>query len=284
MQKHKYSQMDVSIVISQFSSLRFTKDKVLPFYDKAQYVQRFAIGEDMRIQFTADSDDPFTAKYTNQAGIDTNVPVKNIYQDGELKILEVFFNIPQSGIYTFSILNGYITVVSAPVCIQAIEDLEDTFLLEYTHRKNDYNTIFEDKTFRVRFEGGIRPEDISQALDNNMFRDQRGNPLQTAAIGHQVKILTIGNTNGLPQWVADKVNNIFNCSNVTLDGISIVRNESSVPELVKLNDYYPMFVHRLNVEQTDEEYHTGIDEYAYVLNTDYNRVMDTDGNYIKAKY
>jgi hypothetical protein len=126
-------------------------------------------------------------------------------------------------------------------------------LISYTHRRNEYDTEFSQRVFNFRIEGGIYPGDKTQALDNEVFRDQRFAPHQIVAETYEVSVLTVGTKKGVPQWVGRKINDIFKLSDVRVDGVRTVRNESSVPELVQLGVYYPLYVFKLNVEQPDEE-------------------------------
>jgi hypothetical protein len=144
-------------------------------------------------------------------------------------------------------------VYAARFAIKSCGELCDTVLISYTHRRNEYDTEFSQRVFNFRIEGGIYPGDKTQALDNEVFRDQRFAPHQIVAETYEVSVLTVGTKKGVPQWVGRKINDIFKLSDVRVDGVRMVRNESSVPELVQLGAYYPLYVFKLNIEQPDEE-------------------------------
>jgi hypothetical protein len=144
-------------------------------------------------------------------------------------------------------------VYVARFAIKSIGELCDTVLVSYTHRRDEYDTKFLQRVFNFRIEGGIYPGDRTQGLDNEVFRDQRFMPHQITAETYEVSVLTVGTGKGVPQWVGRKINDIFKLSDVRVDGVRTVRNESSVPELIQLGVRYPLYVFKLNVEQPDEE-------------------------------
>lgn len=250
------------IVVSKFSSLYLGR-KVswkAPFDQDVCYYQKFAIGEEIRIQFVGFTDG-FTAKYTNDKGITKDVEVETLYvdksdYDGRI-IYELAFSIDTEGAYQLQITNGT-DEVTAIFYILPTEELEDTILISYTHRRNEYGTIFKQddklpKVFNFRIEGGFYPGDKVQVVENSTFRDQRFNLHQTAADSYEISTLTLGTKKGVPQWVGSKVNSIFNLSDVMIDGIETTRNEASIPEILPVSDYYPLYVFKLKVEQPNED-------------------------------
>ena len=252
------------IVNSKYSSLHFgDMDSWMTDFDASVcYVQKYAVGEYMRIQFTGNAVS-YSAKYISETGNETNLIVETLYTDTETgnSIFEVYFSINTTGFYTLEISDGSKVISS---CFKIVEDdeLKNTIILSYSHRRNEYGTIFvnSDDTrryFNFRVEGGMFPSGISQALDNNFFRDQRFTLHHTSAEAYEVSILTVGNTKGVPQWVGNRINHIFNASNVLFDGKETKRSEGSTVETIELGKYYPLLVFKLNIEQSDEELLTG---------------------------
>ena len=248
------------IVNSKFSSLYLGKkeDWKASFDKNVCYIQKFAIGEEIRVQFVGYSSD-FFAKYTNEAGVDTQLSVVLLHKDpsSEKRLFEVVFSINKQGVYQFHLTNR-INEAYSYFSIHKPSELSNTILLNYTHRKNDFDTIFVNqdetkKTFNLRIEGGLYPGDRTQVVENEIFRDQRFTPFQLSADTYQVSVLTIGNPAGVPQWIGNRVNNIFKLSKVLVDDMETTRNESSIPELIQIASYYPLYVFKLNIEQSDNE-------------------------------
>ncbi|MDH6304600.1 hypothetical protein M2459_001335 [Parabacteroides sp. PF5-5] len=249
------------IVNSKFSSLYLGRKEYwkTPFEQDVCYIQKFAINEEIRIQFKGLSSN-FSAKYINYDGIETIVNVELIYimpgNDSE-RIYEVVFSINKEGLYIFTLTNGY-EEASTELFILKKEELENTVLISYTHRHNEYNTFFygnngDRKIFNFRVDGGFYPGDKKQAVDNEMFRDQRYYPHQLSSNAYEISILTIGTKQGVPVWVGNKINHIFNLSDIAIDGVETVRSEASIPTIEHIADYYPLYVFKFDVEQPDED-------------------------------
>ncbi|MDR1370577.1 MAG: hypothetical protein LBJ72_10725 [Dysgonamonadaceae bacterium] len=269
------------IINSKYSSLYLGEEKFWKaFFDRdVCFVQTFASGDEIRVQFRGYSENS-TAKYKNQNGTETNLTVNMLYSDSitGLKLFEAAFTIHAIGEYKFTLTNGTESVLSF-FSVKTQAELINTVLLNYTHRRNEYDTIFVQengvrKTFNFRIEGGLYPGDKTQAVENETFRDQRFNPFQTASEVYQISILTIGTGKGVPQWVGNKINHIFNLSNILIDGISTARNESSVPDMIQVAGYHPLYVFKLNIEQSDDDIILGSQK------TDVFYLTDNSGNMI----
>ncbi len=263
------------IINSPYSSLYLgLKTNWLKSFDKdVSYYQIFAVGEEIRIQFTSYSEG-FKAILTDESGTETDLGVDLIYTaPGDQRYLYEILYVPdKTGSFHLSITNGP-DYTEAYFCVKNLEELENTVLLTYTHRKNEYEGIFinEDgtnKTFNFRVEGGIYPGDKIQAVENETFRDQRFSPYQISADTYEISVLTIGSAAGVPQWVGRKINQIFRLSNILVDGAEAVRNESSVPELVQIAERYPLYVFRLNIEISEQEITYG--DFNYDFSNDFN--------------
>jgi hypothetical protein len=263
------------IINSKFSSLVFLEKEQwkAPFDGDVCHVQKFATDEEIRLQFVSDTR-LLKAGYTDAQGHDTPVAVRVLYAAEGRYLSEILFSVSTPGEYEFHLTgeqfydpepfaagdpavlcgNVYITRFAVMPCCE----LCDTVLLSYTHRRNAYDAQFVDanganKYFNFRIEGGIYPGNKVQALDNEVFRDQRFTPHQTAAEAYEVATLIIGTPKGVPQWAGNRVNNVFKLSDVYVDGVKTSRNEGSVPEITQLKPYYPLYVFKLKIEQPDDE-------------------------------
>lgn len=249
------------IVNSKFSSLFLGKKESwkAPFDQDVCYMQKFAIGEEIRIQFIGYTAG-FTAKYVNEKGDEIPVDVKLLYADSGnegKRLYEIVFSVVTEGVYLFSLTSEKDKATSV-FYIGSLDKLKNTVLVTSTHRKDEYDTIFlnpdgTQKLFNFRIEGGFYPGAKVQAVENEIFRDQRFEPHQTAAEAYEISTFTIGTKRGVPGWVGNKINHIFNLSEIYLDERLAVRNESATPELVSIGGNYPMYVFKMQVELSDEE-------------------------------
>lgn len=262
------------IINSKFSSLFLGQKQTwkAPFDQDVCYIQKVAVDEEIRIQFIGFTPD-FSAHYISQKGLIIPLDVELLYthtgNDGK-RLYEVLFSVDTVGVYQFILTNGS-DKASTHFCVEAPENLTDTLLFNYTHRRNEYDTLFVNpdgtpKVFNFRVEGGFYPGDKTQAIENETFRDQRFQSYQTAAESYEIAVLTIGTKKGVPQWVGSKINNLFKLSDVLVDDIETSRNESSTPELIQLSPYYPLYVFKINVEQPDED---------RIYTTHTSRIFDT---------
>ena len=211
------------IVNSKFSSLSLVKKEQwkAPFDRNVCYVQKFAMDEEIRIQLVSDTD-VLTFGYTDEQGVDTPVNARTLYSEDGKTLYEIVFSVDTPGEYTFHIdrsifydpatfhESGYAAICgniyTARFAVKPCCELNNTILLSYTHRRNEYDTQFisengDKKRFNFRIEGGFYPGDKTQALDNEVFRDQRFTAYQTAAETYEVSVLTVGTKKGVPQWV-----------------------------------------------------------------------------------
>jgi hypothetical protein len=258
------------ITNSKFSSLSLVKKAQwkAPFDEDVCYIQKFASGEEIRIQFIS-SVTGFRTGYIDKSGHDVPVDVSKLYSAGDGHLFEIVFTVSMEGEYAFYIMGSsfynpeaFAEGGSAAICgnvytarfaIKSFNELCDTVLVSYTHRRDEYDTEFSQRVFNFRIEGGIYPGDRTQGLDNEVFRDQRFMPHQITAETYEVSVLTVGTGKGVPQWVGRKINDIFKLSDVRVDGVRTVRNEGSAPELIRLGVRYPLYVFKLNIEQPDED-------------------------------
>ena len=248
--------MNVLFTNSKFSTLSFRKDWQACFDIKTCYLQKIAVGEEIRIQFTSVFTQ-FEAKYVNENENETPVEITPLITIGENTLFEVVFTINTPGSYRFELRKGTFAA-NTYFIVKPKDELTGTILLSYTHRKNDFDAIFTGKKFNFRVEGGIYQGNKTQSVENEIFRDQRFNPSQTSATAYEVSVLTIGSPEGVPQWIGNKINHIFCLSDVEVDGIRSVRNESSTSELISTGVNNPLYVHKISIEQPDEDIYTYI--------------------------
>lgn len=248
------------ITNSKYSTLFLGSDESWKtFFERdVCYFQKVATTDQIRIQFSGYSS-IVTANYENEMGDITSIQVTELIYDQKTgkRQLECFFSVKTAGFYRFNLFVGS-TKASAIFKVITEEEKKGTILLTYSHRKNDYDTIFRDengarRVFQFRVDGGILPSERAQSVENEIFRDQRHDPHQTAAQAFEVSTLRIGSSRGVPTWVGNKINHIFCLSDIFIDGNQAVRNEGSAPSIVRLLENHPLYVFKINIEMDDKE-------------------------------
>lgn len=247
----------MAIQISKFSSVQFI-NKQYSFYDEEVcYMQKFGLNDTIRIQFTAEyQPEYYYLKVSDVYGKTiSQVQFEDIYYFSHISIYECVYplsSLIEGNIFRLSIVNENEEITHTHICILPKEELHKTILIECTNYANDYDAIFlPEKKFQFRVEGGIYQANAKQNVDNETFRDQLSSLHQLSAFPYEVNVLTIGNSNGVPQWVGNKINYIFSLSSVYVNNKETVRSEGSIPELVQLQPYYPLYVFNMDIEQKD---------------------------------
>ena len=289
------------IKVSNFSSLWFGAWRNT-FDQEADYVQKFAEGDNIvvQIQGTTARDtfinvqDTDTGEWVNfdywheppPRGGSTNIKVAKL----NLPVGNYVAEVGERGVEAGDPSDVYGT---CRFCVLPAECLQGTVKLTYTHRRNDYDTLFihpdssETLYFDIRFEGGFIFRDTEYAVEEETFRNQRYVQRLTSAFPYHKQVLTLGNGHGVPEWAGMKLNLIFSLSSVEVDGRKYVRSDGEVPERTDLLDYYPLYVWKLGVEP-DDFYNTelqatddGVPDGALTDNLG-NLLTDNLGNYLTA--
>ena len=281
------------IKVSNFSSLWFGAWRNT-FDQEADYVQKFAEGDNIVVQITSDD---VNNTFLSTKNLDGGSSLPNGRVVIEDTIIYNFYPNGKVGRYEVYITNSTTGEKYGRCRFDILPDecLQGTVKLSYTHRRNDYDTIFIRKsgsssiqvTFDIRFEGGFIFRDTEYAVEEETFRNQRYVQRLTSAFPYHKQVLTLGNGHGVPEWAGMKLNLIFSLSSVEVDGRKYVRSDGEVPERTDLLDYYPLYVWKLGVEP-DDFYNTelqatddGVPDGALTDNLG-NYITDNLGNYLTA--
>ncbi|HUR65469.1 MAG TPA: hypothetical protein VMZ03_03895 [Chitinophagaceae bacterium] len=115
---------------------------------------------------------------------------------------------------------------------------ENSILFQYKHDENDFDVVFETGIeLRFRVHGGLT--EFTPVSDRTVFIDQPRNIVQLSGKSYYTQKLLIGDSLGVPQWVIERVNDIFLCSEVLIDGRQFVANEGAKVEANR-EELYPM--------------------------------------------
>lgn len=245
------------LIISDLGSLNFHKDRKTCGMFDAQYEQKFLSSDPITVQYAAEQGDfdlllNFTVK--NIATDETVYAAKTLVgQSDGYNIYNLTFTGLEWGCYLayFSINNADVEVAQFGV----YESLPDTMLFEYGNTGDSNTTIFAGK-FCFRTEAQFYPQNEEYGLEKNDFRDADYYLSQLSANPSVRHGLTIGQTDGVPNWVANKLNQMFSLSDVLIgetegdriqytaaDGESIKRGEVIAG--------YPLYQFSITLEKSD---------------------------------
>jgi hypothetical protein len=250
-----------AIFISEFSSLNFRKDWKLSFQQNVDYIPKFLPTDNIQVQYVV-KDFTLTPYLKNicTGEVQQLSPVLLLETESE-KCYQLTIN--NSSISSDAEFNLYFAsdqdgekIKDANFCV--CTELPDTILLEYTNRKNVYETIFDGiDRFLFRVEGAFLPQEISFENNTEEFRDQRYVSKILSSTAFEKKTLTLGGGMGVPNWVARKINLIFSLSSVHVEGNPMVRSEGGAVELTEIGKYYPLYIYKIVLEDGEDNEDTG---------------------------
>lgn len=191
----------------------------------------------------------------------------------------VLDDIPTGGYYLRIVLTvdtGTKNYVSEPFLVADL--VENSILIHYSDSTNDYDVAFDtDILFQFRVEGaftGFIPENKSK-----VYEDQNLNNVRLSSFPFRSYKIVIGGAEGVPDWVADKVNRIFSCDYTSIDGGQFVRNEGSRME-PKREENYPMAGWTMDIREADNMKSKQFNTTTLfgVLDSDGTLLIDYDNN------
>jgi hypothetical protein len=117
---------------------------------------------------------------------------------------------------------------------------ENSVLIKYKHDENDYDVVFETGIeFQLRTFGGFPIEQYKPGADRVVYIDQSRDAVLLSGRTYAIDKLIIGDAGGLPRYMIEKINAIFQCSSLTIDGKGYVVNDGATLEPA-IESFYPM--------------------------------------------
>lgn len=277
------------LYISKYSSLTFNTFAPKSFERQVTYFQRFKTNEVISVQVISSPRTDYILEIYNCKGIKVKEATLNRIIIGSdsacfmftFTIYSVDFSAWNYTAKLIQVGNATPIAISNPFVIT--NEVEDTVLLNYTNSVNNYDSIFNNNgthlSFNFRMDGGFLSDSSKLNVENEFRRNQSQELDSLYSMPYKKESLTIGNSQGVPSWVADKVNCIFALDNVLIDGIEYIRSESEIPESSgSLADYYPFYIYKMNVERKDnvftESYDVIIPEMLNTFSPEFSPEFD----------
>lgn len=162
--------------------------------------------------------------------------------------------------------DGSTVMISEP--IEVAETWPNTILFEY------FNSTFHgDVVYETGIQFGLRCEAIITKLDpgnlRTAYRDQKQNPSILKSVPFREFNLLIGqklrsgDMIGIPDWVIDKLNWVFSCDNVFLDGKTFAVANDATFEDTEVDVSYPYRTWSLKIQE-------GVNRYSKIVNPELN--------------
>lgn len=233
------------VTFPRLNPIIFTKE-IIPYFENytSPFIQKFNTEDYIIFQVFYDNDfypgeviaklidcnDNEVADFTQDV-----INVGNNYQG----ILRCSCNV-ESGLYRV-----LLTTVSSKFNIYSncldIGNHENTLLIQYACRENKFDSIFITETYAyyyiLRMIGGVKSADVEYKSDDVIFTDQRHKVVLIDSIPYSIRKYTFGDSSGIANWMADKINRIMSCDSVLIDGIKVVKDEGAAIEKITSNAY-----------------------------------------------
>ena len=243
------------IQVSRYSSINFDNDWKLRFQIQADYCQKFATTDKPRVQYVL-SADSLLKPFIEVNGVVTQQESLTLNQTDDFIVKEVVLNLasiqPGAEVLLFFAENDS-SVHELESLFLVTDETDDTVLIEYTNRRNEFDTIFSTNSlFQFRVEGAFLPQDYTFESQSENFRNQRHVAKTLSGYPIEKKTLSLGGGFGVPRWVASLINNIFSLSNVYVNGDRMVRDEGGSVEMTLLHNDYPLYIYKITLEKSDD--------------------------------
>lgn len=218
--------------------------------NKGSFRQCFDVSDGIIIQLFSNDGSIPSAVLNDKMNITSSNIELNTYQvnDGVTMYYTTLY--PTEGIYSVSVNDKESEVFE--VC-----ENSNGALIEYSHKDNNsvFDNIFwngeEQFTFKFRVIGGFKPSGVSIEIDNEQFVNQKQEIVELYAIPYITKTFSIGNSNGVPYYVAELINKILCLSDVRINGESYVREGNSKPEVAEAISRKELFMYTINLRPSD---------------------------------
>ena len=122
-------------------------------------------------------------------------------------------------------------LISEPLEIRS--EHPDTIQLRYRNSVNDFDMVFYTGSMSrevyciVRSEGGLATDGFTPASKDVTYRNQNYDIVALDSIPFNVYRWTFGDTNGIPNYLADIINRLLSFDTVYIEGLQYIKNEGA---------------------------------------------------------
>lgn len=239
---YEVSPVQYAKYLSRFMDDYQYNETIPAWMEPMLYEQKYQKSDNPPIQVEANFE-PLQVDIINKYGnvissVGASLQLPNQYIPGTFayQFQMAFGSLPE-GDYILRMTTGNLNelhLVSNPICLR--EKHEGTVLLEYTNSRFHLDVVFETKiVFQFRVEGSF--DFIKTGGNVTAYEDQKSNPYVLSARPFEVYPLVVGGTFGVPDWVAKKLNYIWSCNKVLVDGREFARSGTAQLEFNEIEGY-----------------------------------------------
>lgn len=206
------------------------------------YCQPWQLSDNIRLQLQSNSG-PINLKVVNQDEVavhDVNfVQKQQNDDDATLFIYEIDLALSifsEGGYYLKISIGNPVSVVYVSEPLVFSELIENTVTLEFKHWRFYQDIVFETGfSPSIRIPATLKPK--SFASKDTIYEDQPLNLTMVKSVPYRIWELSIGGARGIPDYLADKLNRVFGCSTLKIDGKLYTKNEGAKLEPSDLENY-----------------------------------------------
>ncbi|WP_430897621.1 MULTISPECIES: hypothetical protein [unclassified Paraflavitalea] len=234
-------------ILPQYLSKHFDlyqfAEQIPSWQSKVKYFQKKQTSDITVYQFESNFD-PIVVEVVDRYGIPRiSLPATKVRQN---KYQPTFFIYEASinwstlseGCYwvTVNAGSGLKNLISEPISLKA--NWPNTLYYEYSNSRYHGNVFFETGiVFKTRIEGRIGR--LVPNTDDVVYEDDERTSYLLKSTASTSFELYMGGSKGLPDWMIQKINAIWTCNNVRIDGKSFSKSSETKLDL-KSQDNYPM--------------------------------------------
>lgn len=136
-----------------------------------------------------------------------------------------------------------------------IAELNETFLMQYTMRTNVARTDIYPivnglpKYFEIRLYGGFKDDGWSFSVENDYYVTDKDDIVEIYSIESTDKVLIIGNSEGEPIWIGNKIGLVLACDLLFIDGCRFSKSDDSALEITICNTEGTKFLYSVTLRQ-----------------------------------
>ncbi len=233
-------------------------DRLYQWQEKIGYSQKWQTSDVIKLQFQSNFD-PIQIDLKNDYGytpltVSANQVRANKYMPGWY-VYEATLSLTSVPVGCYTL---YCTPAGSTTQIQMSCNLDiqvnhpGTVLFEYKHSKFKADVVFETGIeFMIRVEGARGK--LNPVSEDYMYRNQKLSPSLLSSKPYRIWDLSLGGSYGFPDWMVDKINWMWSCDSVRMDGRSYTKNADSSGSgsaiTLKEEDNYPMYAMDMQIQE-----------------------------------
>lgn len=215
-------------------------EQIRDFERKVYYRQKWNKADTTPLQIESSIAPEDLKVYNQQRVVVKSLPWQSIFSYLSYGIYEVTVDLSDlpNGVYYLyqrvNLLSVDWKAVSEP--IETKEKWLNTELINYKHSFNDYDVAFSTGiSFNFRCEAGIM--DMEPQRNATEYTNQSRNVVLLSAVPSRVFKLLVGTAPGVPIYIVDILNRIFDCDTVSISGKRFAANPGSEWKLTRVRGY-----------------------------------------------